>query len=225
MPVAIFDPYATPPKRCLLAQQQLAAYRGTISNLLVGIGDPEEKASQASDAYTSSDPQGDPDVTRAVEQAIEQRALDVLGPVRQSMLNLFAAGLFHLLEQLLASVCVGEGTATPPPKDTKLAVLRKWYQKNFKFSLGNACPAINELRLVANVVKHGEGDSAQRLGKCKPELFEPWESWHHYGNPLAGGDLFISDDNLEAYFEAAEHLLHQLSEHLEQNAADSTQSQ
>jgi hypothetical protein len=32
-------------------------------------------------------------------------------------------------------------------------------------------PVIDELRLVANVVKHGEGDSAEKLRETRPELF------------------------------------------------------
>lgn len=55
----------------------------------------------------------------------------------------------------------------------------KWSEIKEKFKIYNVdierflCwPQINELRLLCNVIKHGDGDSAKELRKVKPELFK-----------------------------------------------------
>ena len=93
--------------------------------------------------------------------------------LRQSMLNLLAAGLFHLTEQQLAVLCRDAGFTTDPPRDTKMDEVKKWYAANLRLYL-EALPSwgvINELRLVANAVKHAEGSATRQLRTLRPELF------------------------------------------------------
>lgn len=55
--------------------------------------------------------------------------------IRQTSLNLFAAGLFHLLEQQLAELCRDGAFEASPPSDTKLCVVACWYLRYFKLDL------------------------------------------------------------------------------------------
>jgi hypothetical protein len=93
--------------------------------------------------------------------------------LRQSVLNLFAVGLFHLLEQETADLCRDASFQVEPPCDTKISDVADWYQDHFALDLHTlrSWSTIDELRLLANTTKHGEGGSAERLKQRRPELF------------------------------------------------------
>ena len=97
--------------------------------------------------------------------------------LRQTILNLLAEGLFHLIEQHLADLCHDETFSemnVPPPRETNLESVRKWYQAYFYLDL-SSLPSwrnIDELRLVANATKHGKGHSADELLQVRPDLFQ-----------------------------------------------------
>jgi hypothetical protein len=66
---------------------------------------------------------------------------------------------------------------------------------------------MDELRLVANVVKHGEGGSATELRKRRPDLFvypslkgqvDPIETLSVEAT-LFGQDFFVTKEEFEAY--------------------------
>lgn len=137
--------------------------------------------------------------------------------LRQSMINLMAAGLFHLIEQQLGALsldCVYERV-----RDTKLEIVRRWYIANLGIDLASLSdwPRIDELRLVTNSVKHAEGPSARQLRKLRPDLFanpafahirsEMGGRWHArqepLAMPLAGEDLFVTETDLHSYCSAA----------------------
>lgn len=95
--------------------------------------------------------------------------------LRQASLNLYAVGLFHLMEQQLASVCRdGLFRGLPTPKDGNLRCLQTWYdeQLGFDLELLSGWDILDELRLVANTTKHAEGGSARQLRSRRPGLFQ-----------------------------------------------------
>jgi len=70
------------------------------------------------------------------------------------------------------------------------------------------------MRLVANVVKHAEGRSAEDLRSIRPELLENplardlWPNEHTpfvepVRMPLAGDDLYVTEELFRIYGEAA----------------------
>jgi hypothetical protein len=85
---------------------------------------------------------------------------------------------------------------------------------------------LQELELVANVAKHAEGQSAERLRQLRPELFlhppsrtEPSLQWlsdytRPVNQPLTGEGFFIEPDDLRAYFDAAESFWEFVLDHL-----------
>ena len=119
----------------------------------------------------------------------------LMNGIRQGMLNLFAATLFHAFEQQIMVfhrknvLCQSEEN---DPKLFKWPVFQcrlKKYGINIKEFPSWA--KINELRLVANTVKHAEGESSQQLRQERPEMFK---------NPdLSGFSQFISDPALHVF--------------------------
>lgn len=137
--------------------------------------------------------------------------------LRQSMINLLAAGLFHLIEQQLGALSLDCGYERV--RDTKLDVVKAWYMANLGIDLSLLEPwaKIDELRLVANSVKHAEGGSARQLRQLRPDLFQNpafaeiraemggrWlDRQEPLAMPLAGEDLFVTEDDLRIYSAAA----------------------
>ena len=137
--------------------------------------------------------------------------------LRQSMVNLLAAGLYHLIEQQLGAL--SRDCAYERVRDTNLDVVKTWYMTNLGIDLPSLEPwtKLHELRLVANSVKHAEGGSAKQLRGLRPDLFqnpafahiraEMGARWldrqESLATPLAGEDLFVTEDDLRNYSAAA----------------------
>src|SRR5260370_8941912 len=137
--------------------------------------------------------------------------------LRQSMVNLLAAGLYHLIEQQLGALSLD--CAYERVSDPKLDVVKTWYMTNLGIDLPSLEPwaKIDELRLIANSVKHAEGGSAKQLRELRPDLFqnpafahiraEMGASWFDrqepLSMPLAGEDLFVTEDDFRNYSTAA----------------------
>lgn len=90
----------------------------------------------------------------------------------QATLNLFSAGLFHVMEQQLADL-TRDAAIENEARDTKLEVLVDWYKRNCQLDLTQfpGWLGISELKDVANSAKHGEGKAARQLREKHRELF------------------------------------------------------
>ena len=156
---------------------------------------------------------GDRDMGDFADAAQDQgiQYYQTLAQLKQGVTNLLAAGLYHLFEQhfeRIKSVAAGSGLAIPA-RDT----LTTW-------------PKIDELRLLANAVKHAEGTSAQQLRATRPDYFvdplvrgSPMAAWHarnppRLENPIGGGDLFVSERDLSEYRDAIRAFWEELLPHL-----------
>jgi hypothetical protein len=197
----------------------------------------DERAEQIGNDYYEeavSQPAGedfDGDLSGFAEDAHDHALgwYEMMRSLRQSMLNLLAAGLFHLIEQQLAELCCDAGFGIGPPRDTNLGVVAEWYQLNLRLDLHllSSWTLIDELRLVANTTKHAEGKSSRDLRKLRPQLFcdptfakafEGMGIRDYFENraisaPLAGEDLFVTEDLLKMYAECAELFFREIAGH------------
>jgi len=143
----------------------------------VGVRDPGDFADEARD------------------QGVQNYVL--LSNLRQGIVNLLAAGLYHLYEQhreKLKLLLTESGRSMPP-----LEKLGGWAK-------------VEELRHLANTVKHAEGPSARELQRIRPDLFvppvikgSPLEKHalrRATENPLGGTDLFVTEADLQKYRDA-----------------------
>jgi hypothetical protein len=91
---------------------------------------------------------------------------------------------------------------------------------------------MDELRLVANSVKHGEGISMTDLRKIRPELFrDPCEEMlfpnrrddlvRRVVNPLSADEFFVTEELLKMYSAGAETFLREIAERLRINPSHS----
>jgi UDP-N-acetylglucosamine transferase subunit ALG13 len=81
---------------------------------------------------------------------------------------------------------------------------------------------INELRLVANTVKHADGGSCADLKKIRPDLFVfpdlkkyrdeiGYETMIEVFTPLAGEDVYIGIEDFKKYVEAVKEFWDELA--------------
>lgn len=206
-----------------------------LRDVLSVFGNPEKRADELANAEYArlgSQPAGDDcdgDMSTFAEQA-NNRGLAFYGTMssfHQTTLNLFTAGLFHLVEQQLANLCHDATIDEHPPKESYLDKVYDWYKTNFQLDLhlSEQWDKIHELRLVANTIKHAEGKSAQDLRQLRPELFrhpalrgDPPDSFSiafpiHL--PLGGDDIYVTEDALTEFWNAATEFLTEIATHFE----------
>jgi hypothetical protein len=199
-----------------LALPRVRAYVSFVQEeALSGFEDLHEKSDRiAEDQYTylvSRSSVGGGDQADAAEMAFD-KGLDffnIMAELRQASLNIYSAGLFHLLEHQLDFLCHDAGFGGPPSK-ASLSRAVSWFGKNLELDLRklNAWDTIDELRLLANTIKHGRGRSAQGLEKRRPNLFVdplisqiggPLGEAHTELFPLMGRGLYVRDADFKFY--------------------------
>jgi hypothetical protein len=116
-----------------------------------------------------------------------QRGISIyidLNFVRTQVTGLAIAGIFHLWERLLKEFLVQESHHyTEPTRERILGAqfpkLVKWLEEiGWSIKSAQFYDSLDCLRLVANVIKHGDGQSCRSLLKKAPNMFisfgHPW---------------------------------------------------
>ena len=220
------------------------AFRGYIfRDVLPQFTKISQRADQIADDYYQSavsqpaDEDFDGDLSGFAEDAHEHAFgwYEMMRSMRQTMLNLLAAGLFHLTEQQLARLSEDAGFEGRRPKDSALD-LAKWYLGTLRLDL-HSLPEwhlINELRLVANTAKHAEGGSSNELRSLRRDLFSDPEFSGMFPDtgfqdflargpvtaPLAGEGLFVTEDTLKSYAEGVMRFFEQIAVHFDECEAE-----
>ena len=132
--------------------------------------------------------------------------------IRQGMLNLFAAALYHTFEQQVMFFHrknVLDLDEENDPKKFKPKVFQRRLKESGIDIKNFACwSKIDELRLVANTVKHAEGPSSDRLRDIRSEMFinplfsqDPFslQGFDSVFQPLVGDDLYVSLQDIRDY--------------------------
>lgn len=133
--------------------------------------------------------------------------------IRQGMLNLFAAALYHAFEQQVMFFHRKNVLDLDEENDLKKFSLSVFQcrLKDYGIDIKNFdswSKIYDELRLVANTVKHAEGSSSKKLRKKRPDLFENPQLLGFSGlsvptpkvfQPLVGDDLYMSLRDIKNY--------------------------
>jgi len=211
------------------------------SDVIPSFGNLDERANKVSEDHfdrIGSQPVGedwDIDMGAVAEDAQDQgfNWYQMMTSLRQTMLNLLAAGLYHLVEQQLAAISGDVSFSDRPLKETKLKIVRAWYLEHLKLDFGTlpSWSKIDELRHVANVVKHGEG-AAGHLRKARPKLFknpvldaydkalglEGSRYTKPAAAPLSGEDFFVTEGFLKEHAQRAESFFNEIADHFKASA-------
>jgi hypothetical protein len=165
----------------------------------------EERASR----FSSSDESDGWDYLSSVADSAIDAGLergDMLVSMRFATLNLFSSGLYHLTEQhLIDFSCRALDDYSYTPTSVQDAIDRLHTRVGLNIEALSGWNAIEELRLLANAVKHAEGRSAAELRILRPDLFElpmfPGQDFvsSHVRKPLFGEDIYVTPEHFERY--------------------------
>lgn len=161
---------------------------------------------------------------------------EMMSDGRQALLNILSVSLHHLLEQQLL-LFHRRNLLRPTEKSenslfTRPEALKRLAACGIDCTRFKSWPKREELRLVANTVKHAEGSSSRELYALRPDLFvSPFDrrmkldrrvarlSPRPVFTPLAGEDIYVTSEDLALYFDAASAFWNELADVLERDAA------
>lgn len=155
---------------------------------------------------------------RATEHGYEYG--ETMFAIRQSVLNLLAAGLYHLFEQQQKGLFYQTVAARTGTDYRWKALNNSLLASGVDWARLPGATSLEELRLTANTIKHGAGDAAAALAAVRPDLFD----FDPDGNreedaerqrlgatmqasdllfaPLGGGDLYVAERDLADWCDA-----------------------
>ncbi len=207
---------------------QIEAFADSLSRrVLPGFADIDKEGKQIEEeAYHSllSGYDDEPDLGSLGELAHDQAITyyETMYGIRQGVVNMFAVGLWHLFEQQLADFVrhaifdhPKEQTQNPDFDSAQRLVRSKWHIDVTRFP---SYTRLDELRLLANCAKHGDGRSCAQLRGLRPALFTlfPHDTGGFWGSgpviaPLGGEHLYVTEDDFKGYAEAVKSFWTELS--------------
>lgn len=171
-----------------------------------------------------ADPDGLIDMADLAEQAQEHGVAfyETMRRLRQGVLNLLAVGLHHLFEQQQLFFFQRELT-TGEDDPFKISTLEERLAEcGIDCGSFGCATEVHELRVAANAVKHGAGRSARTLAQLRPDLFEDpvlakilrdrgltvderqaLDRAKMLVAPLAGEGLYVKENDLMGWCDAA----------------------
>jgi hypothetical protein len=197
-------------------RRRLAMYHDLVRRVLVDWDDLQARAERVADEEWTrlmSEP-GDTDVDVGAlaerANAAGQDFYDTMFPMGQTLMNLFAAGLYHLFEQQLVILARAMMSSVSVPSSMPDVFSLFSVQLGIDIATSYSTAShLDQLRLIANVVKHAEGGAAQTLRRVRPDLFEhPVARGLLPGGgvrssliraPLAGEGIFVTRADYEVY--------------------------
>jgi hypothetical protein len=205
-------------------------YGQWVEERIIPMSDQLEKMANAveKEAYDNlmSQPVGDDCSGDGSDEAEEAHDIGLSFRMYQATLNLFSAGLFHVVEQQLADL-TRAAAIEKEASDTQLKVEVDWYKKHYLLDLTQfpAWPLIDELKGVANSTKHAEGSAAKQLRATHPELFVYPSLRKDNPNttivvsplslPLGGDGLYVTGEDSRRYHQAVLDLFDWLRKYFE----------
>lgn len=148
----------------------------------------------------------------AFDAGLEHYAL--ITGARQTVINALAVALSHLFEQqrhLLTLRTLVDSEPNSRQREKNFSEFLATHGIDRTMFIHQA--KLEELDLVANVAKHAEGQSAERLRTLRPELLVPpsirgdstlASPVGPINRTLMGEDLYVQPDHLRDYFDAVE---------------------
>lgn len=144
----------------------------------------------------------------AFEAGLEHYQL--MSGIQQGLINMFAASLFHLYEQQIMFFHRKEVLHPREQNDIKLLNQRTFISRlsiaGVNIKSFPCYQKLNELSLLANTIKHGQGQSSTELFNIRPDLFQHpstmslgVSSYHSVFTPLMGEDIYVSLKDIREY--------------------------
>jgi len=217
------------PELSLLQRAVLTRVLPAFDNIEAEAGSAEWEAWERLSAVAG--PDSDP---AALAEQARDAGIDrylMMKSIRQATINLFTVAVHHLVEQQQLFLLRREFLPLGETDQHALLKPREFITRSNVAGVNieslDGWPELEELRFVANAVKHAEGPAVALLRSRRPDLFENpvlrqeadftflTAQWEVY-RPLFGEDLFVTEPDLDRYFRAAEQFWQAYAGRLEQ---------
>ena len=162
----------------------------------------------------------------AFEAGLEHYQL--MSGIKQGLINMFAASLFHLYEQQVMFYHRREILSPREENDSNLLKHSIFSERLNKAGINikkfSCHDKINELSFLANTIKHGQGQSSEKLFAIRSDLFQhPTASKlgfnsqgiHRVFTPVLGEDIYVSLKDIKEYASAIKSFWLSLAEAIE----------
>lgn len=135
----------------------------------------------------------------------------IMHGIRQGAINLFAVALYHAFEQQVMEFHRKNMLYKGEEDDLKKFNLSEFQKRIALYgiivSTFSSWPKVYELRLIANTVKHAEGNSSQKLRDIRPDIFRNpaltpdfhSPEFYRVKQPLIGEGLYVSLQDIKDY--------------------------
>lgn len=177
-------------------------------------------------------PDADLDLSDLAEEAQESgiEYYLIMRGIEQGITNLFAVAMYHLFEQELLLIHRRELLSPWEQNDEHLLGLdelkRRMRNSGIDLETFRSWNKLEELRLVANTVKHADGRSSAALKKRRPDMFIAPNLRAEKVNvvispttqvflPLAGEDVYVTMEDISSYFRAVQDFWEELVANLD----------
>ncbi|MEW6659416.1 MAG: hypothetical protein AB1424_12225 [Thermodesulfobacteriota bacterium] len=150
--------------------------------------------------------------------------------MRQGIVNMFCAGLYHLFEQHIFNIYRLEilGIGKEVKENLTLEIIHKEFLDRVGINIKKmkAWMLIDELRLISNTVKHADGKSSKKLKETKPKLFYNPELAGLRSlrskpgpvlKPMFGENVYVTFDDFSNYVDALKSFWFELADLIESN--------
>ncbi len=212
--------------------REVSTFRSVVTRRILpafeNIEDEAKEAGAEALKRLSSGAGPDDDYASIGERAFDSEIskYELLSAARQAVLNLIAVAIYHQFEQhqitLLRRELIVNGTEDDESRIDSKTFVQVLTGQGIDVRTYPEWPKLTELRLVANVAKHAEGESAAKLEELRPDLFvapsvrdmPPFGSWkvrRRVYKPLSGEDLYVTPADLGTYFDGIIAFWHRLS--------------
>ncbi len=189
---------------------------------------------QWSKYQTEYDPDTGPDPFTASEEA-EMAGVDhylSICNVRQAIINAFLVSTHHLLEQqmlvLIRFEILHPLEEQEMPAGNIHTLFKQIFLDRYRIDLTHLTgwSECQVLRLIANTIKHTDGNSADRLRALRPDLFSSGQDFIDVttrpspvirGMPAFGDNIQISPEELDKWFQHIIHFWRALACHIRSN--------
>ncbi|SPZ37411.1 Uncharacterised protein [Plesiomonas shigelloides] len=134
----------------------------------------------------------------------------LMSGIQQGLINMFAASLYHLYEQQIMYFLRKE-ILHPKEQDNVNFLKQSVFISRLRSAGINiksfpCYEKLDELSLLANTIKHGQGQSSKRLFSIRPDLFQQpsiisfgASGYHSVFTPLMGEDIYVSLKDINEY--------------------------
>ena len=159
------------------------------------------------------------DVESEIEGLSFQRYLLVKN-IKYRYLCMNIVTIYEMLEQFLISLIKGRIFLS---MDMKLkrkyeksnfykSDIISFYKDEFNYNIEDNIyyNEVNELRLVHNVIKHGEGDSSSTLKQINPKYLAKLEDYYLYNDTIINDNLDINDNDFERFYKAIKNFMSEM---------------